>query len=61
MAITQLLGWFTWRIVGHLLEETDWKPYVLEGVRQPLTPPPFLLGSGGTSPAMIGFFCLDEL
>jgi hypothetical protein len=35
----------------HPLEEPEWQPYVFEGVHQPLVPPPFLLGSGGTSPA----------
>jgi hypothetical protein len=63
--MTQLLGWFTRRISRHPLEEPEGQPYVFIGVHQPLAPHPFLLGigigSGGTSPDTIGFFCLDGL
>jgi hypothetical protein len=58
--MTQLLGWFTRRIVGHQLEEPERQPYVSEEVHQHLAPPPFLLGSSGKSPTTVGYFALVD-
>jgi hypothetical protein len=57
---TQLLGWFTRRIVDLPLEDPEWQPYLFAGVHQPLAPIPFSLVAAEHLPPRSASFALMD-